>query len=159
MPIYMKFDGIEGLSRPGHYSGWHEATTFSWGMNNQAFGDNSASAFQKMGKIKVSDINFSKGTDKSSALFIQNCTTGAHIKKVEINFTAGTQQNQKYAVMTLEHVLISSFSVSCDSENFPIESMTLDFTKYNLEFSKLDPESGKIEAGAKFAYDIKAAKV
>jgi type VI secretion system secreted protein Hcp len=157
MPIYMKFDGIEGLSRPGHYKGWHEATSFSWGMNN-TLADGSGS-FQKMGKIHVGDISFTKGTDKTSALFIQNCTTGNHLKKVEINFTAGTQENQKYAVMTLEHVLISSFSVSCDSENFPIETMNLMFTKYNLEFSKMDPETGAIEAGAKFGYDIKAAKV
>ncbi|HZN60900.1 MAG TPA: type VI secretion system tube protein Hcp [Planctomycetota bacterium] len=158
MPIYMKLEGIEGLSRPGHYAGWHEVTSLAWSMNNTAGGGGS-SGFTAMGRIQVGDINFTKGTDKSSALFIQNCTTGKHMAKVEINFTAGTQQSQKYAVMTLEHVLISSYSVSCDSENFPVEAMTLSFTKYALEFSKLDPESGKIEAGAKFAYDIKAAKV
>ena len=157
MPIYMKFEGIDGLSRPGHFAGWHEATSFNWAMNNTA--GSGGGAFQTMGKIQVGDITFTKGTDKTSALFIQNCTTGKHIAKVEINFTAGTQQSQKYAVMTLEHVLISSFSVQCDAENFPVETMALTFTKYNLEFSKLDAETGKIEAGAKFAYDIKAAKV
>ena len=156
MPIYMKFDGIEGLSRPGHYAGWHEVMTWNWGMQNAI---EQHTGQQRMGRISVSDITFSKGTDKASALFIQNCTKGDHIKKVEINFTAGTQQSQKYAVMTLENVVIASYNISCDAENFPTESMTLNFTKYNLEFSKLDPESGKIEAGAKFAYDIKAAKV
>lgn len=155
MPIYMKLDGIAGLARAGPYGEWHKIESFSWSMQNTT---SQGSGFQSRGRINVSEIALSKISDKSSALFIQNCTLGKHIPKAEINFTAGTQQDMKYATIKLEDVLISSYQVGCSAEDFPVESFSVSFAKYDLEFSKLDVKTGKVDAGAKFAYNILDSK-
>jgi type VI secretion system Hcp family effector len=158
MGIYLKFDGIPGVGNPGHYKDWHAAASFSWGMSNEMKGGAHAGTYQRMGKINVGDINWSKTTDKNSPMFVQHCTEGKNIKKVEIHFTAGTKETDKYATLTLENVLVSSYQMSGDADSHPGETMTMSFGKYNIEFSKLDAISGKIEAGAKFNYDLIAQK-
>jgi type VI secretion system secreted protein Hcp len=157
MPIYMKMDGVDGLSRPGHFSGWHELKSFSWGMANTTSGGQ-ASSFAQIGRINVQDIHFSKVSDKATALFMQNCAMGKHIAKVELNFMTGTQQDIKYATIKLSDVLISSFQIGAGSEEVPTEQTSLSFSKFETEFSKFDVATGKVEAGAKFGYDIKQAK-
>jgi len=156
MPIYMKIEGIEGLARTGPFDKQHKLESFGWGLQNSSGGV--GSSFAQMGKINVGDVSISKVADKSSALWIQNCTMGKHIAKAEVTFTAGTQQDQKYATIVFHDVLISSYQIGCGPDTFPTESVSLSFAKFETEFAKLDDVGGKVAAGAKFQYDVKAAK-
>src|SRR5262245_12254890 len=159
MSIYAKFEGIPGVGNPGTYDGWHKLDTINWGMNHMQHGSGSGAAALRVGRVQIADINFTKTSDKQSPLFIQNCTMGKHITKVEIHLTGGTQDELKYGTFLLEKVIISSYQISGHENDHPTESMAMSFGKYTVKFATVDADTGKYDAGAEFTYDVTHQKV
>jgi type VI secretion system secreted protein Hcp len=160
MGIYMKIEGIPGVAEGASFKDCHAVQSLSWGLSNATEGrmTGTGGAHLKAGKISVGEIQFSKLSDKQSPLFMQNCTQGKNISKVEIVFTGGTEEKEKYGSLLLENVLITSYSLAGGGGDHPGENISLGCAKYTAKFNAINPITGKYEAGAEFSWDISALK-
>jgi hypothetical protein len=82
----------------------------------------------------VHDIVITKSQDKASAKLAQLCANGKHIPKVTITLRkAGAEQ--PYLTFTFTNVFTSSIQWSHGDEA-PTESITFNFTKINIRYTK-----------------------
>jgi type VI secretion system secreted protein Hcp len=127
MPIYMKFDGIDGdVTAQGHEK-WIEIHSISMGAANPPGTERASSP-------SVSEIVVTKSTDISSVKLMLATTGGNLLNGGRIDFTnVGEGQDQVYMKYTLENVLVTSFQVSGDGNSRPMESLSLNFTKVTYQ--------------------------
>ena len=158
MKIFVKVDGIDGVSLHQAWKGYHEVESLSWGASNTASAG--SATFGGGGKANIQDLNFSKNTDNTSPQMLQKCILGEHISKVEVCFAAGAQQDQKFLTIKLTDVLISSYQLggAGTGDSLPSDQISMGIGKFEYEVSKLDVKMGKVSAGSKFGYDMKTMK-
>lgn len=138
MPIYMKYEGIDGAAT-GKYKGWIELESCQMG-NYGAVG---------AGRISVSEVIVSKFTDKASAHLFKESLSGTG-KKVVIDFIQ-EGESAPYLSIELENTIISSFSLSGTngSQSKPIESLSLNFTKLTYSIKPVAAPKGSNDAKTK----------
>jgi type VI secretion system secreted protein Hcp len=134
--IYLELDGIKGSSTDDKFKEMIELNSFQWGagigVSSPRGGDRTAS------EPSVSEITTTKVTDKSSELLFKQLLMGEVIKKGKISFTAASKgESVAYATLSLEEVIISGFSMSSGGD-FPSESLSLNFTKFDWCFTGRD---------------------
>lgn len=128
MPIYMKYDGIDGdVTAQGHER-WMEVYSFSWGVN-RALGFSGGGGG---GTLRFSALNTFKPTGKGSPTLMLACCQGRLLPAVQMELTRmdGQGQEQVFQKVRLENVIISSYQSSGDGGgSIPSESVSLNFTK------------------------------
>ena len=136
MPIFLKYDGIEGdVTTTGHEK-WIEVHSFQWGTG-RGINNSAASGADREGSTpSVQEITVTKDTDGASpnllraSLGLKPADEG---KKVNIDFCkTDTSQPEPYLQFTLENTLISGYSLSSGGDR-PTESVTLNFTKVEFK--------------------------
>lgn len=156
MPIYMKFDGIDGdVSAEGHEK-WIELNSFQAGVGRHIGVPTGRQAEREAAAPSISEIVITKLADNSSAKLMQEALWGEG-KDVKIDFVKTDKDKlEVYLQYELEDVMLSSFSVSSGGER-PMESMSLNFTKiiYNHVAMGDKNETGSPE---KVGYDLAKAK-
>lgn len=135
MPIYMKYEGIEGTST-GRYRGWIELKSCQLGYRRST------------NPKSISEIFVTKVQDGASALLAREALSGEG-KKVTIDFVSSAGC-APYLSIELENTLISSYRVSDLNSDRPMESLSLNFTKISYtntptECAK-DPQAVKDKA-------------
>jgi type VI secretion system secreted protein Hcp len=85
------------------------------------------------GKVSVHDIQITKTVDKSSPLLFKACASGKHFPKVTLTVR---KAGKPYLMLTLSGVLISSYQQSNGGSERPAESLSLNFTKIEYQYSK-----------------------
>ena len=129
MPIYMKYEGIEGTAT-GKHKGWIELESCQLGTslkmsNPMGAGENREnSRILSSGEIVITKIS---DTSNSTQLFRESLQGEG--KKVVIDFVKNDAT--VYLSIALENTIISSYSISGNSsgENRPMETISLNFTK------------------------------
>lgn len=176
MPIYIKFDGVDGDVTAEEFKNSIEVLSFSWGMTNE--GGRPAGGGGGAGRVNVQDFNFTKHTDKSSPVLMLACAKGTHIKKAVlfVRKTSGDTGNYLTAAgeaqsaageepeaplkIRLYDVLVSGFVIKGEQkadDDWPTESLSLNFSKVEFIERSQDPTGGLgIEVPAIF--DIKTNK-
>jgi len=141
MPIYMQYDGIKGAVSAEGFKEWIELDSFQLGVNRSVSGG--ARGNREASTPAVSDITCSKGQDKASTGIFTAALCGEG-KKVVIAFTKtstdGASQ-QTYFQITLENVLVSSFSTSAnggDAASNLHEAFSLNYTKMEWKHCETD---------------------
>ena len=88
------------------------------------------------GKVSVHDISITKRIDKSSPVLFKYCSTGKHIPEVTI--TLRKAGGKPYLTYTLSNVVISSVQAggSARADQQPTETLSLNFTKVEIKYSK-----------------------
>ena len=126
MPIYMKYEGIEGQAR-GRYTGWIELESCQMGNHRHA---SSPSGWKVGAPPNVSEIVATKIQDCTSVQLFKESVFGGTGKKVTIDFVGGNAA--PYMSIELENTLVSSYQVSpapgVNGER-PHESFSLNATK------------------------------
>lgn len=155
MGIYLELAGIKGSSTDDQFKDMIELSSFQWGaglgVGSPRGGDRTTS------EPSVSEITGTKNLDKSSELLFKNLLMGATIATGKINFVAASKGTSvAYAVLALEKVIISGFSQSSGGD-FPVESISLNFSKFDWMFNGRDGE----QAGSPthLIYDLALNKV
>ncbi|HLA95447.1 MAG TPA: type VI secretion system tube protein Hcp [Pyrinomonadaceae bacterium] len=129
MPIYMKYEGIEGPVT-GKYKGWIELGSSQLGNH-------------RSGTASVSEVVVTKSQDSSSSRLFEESLRGTG-KKVSIDFVKGNEA--PYMGLELEDTVISSYSISGSSgSDKPTESLSLNYAKITY--------SSKPKASSKEAKD------
>ena len=135
----LEIDGIKGESRDSVHPESIEIESFSWGISQAAASGGGGGA----GKASFQDFHFTMRVNKASPLLLLACARGEHIKKATlfVRKAGGTQED--YYEVTLENLLVSSYSQSGNSgsaagDSRPIESLSLNFTKVIVKYTSDD---------------------
>ena len=153
MPIYMKYDGIDGQVTSAGHEKWIELESCQLGVNRMITSPSGRGANREASAPSVSEIVVTKVLDESSTNLLRESLWGKG-KKVEIDFTrTGTDKTQTpYLKLTLENVLLSGLSMSSGGDR-PTESLSLNFTK--IEMVNLDSKAtGEDDQPDRLSYDL-----
>lgn len=136
MPIYMKIDSIPGSSTDSKFANQIELNSFQWGagigVSSAKGGDRSHT------DPSVSEITTTKLTDKASEKLFKSLLKGEPVGKAIVSFVAASKgEAVAYATLELEEVIVSGFSMSSGGD-FPSESLSLNFTKFDWMFTGRD---------------------
>lgn len=155
---FLKIDGIKGESVDAGHRDEIEINSWSWGASNPVLAGGGGGG---TGKVSMQDFHFVCSHDKSSPLLMLACAqgaTGTHIPKVVLTVrrTTPTGAPEEYLTITLEEVLVSSFSSSAPPPNGgaqapPTQSISLNFTK--IVFSQTAADGTITRAG----WDLKTS--
>lgn len=161
MPIYIKFDGIDGSVTEKGFEKWCNVLSCSTGMSHTTRYDvGVGGSGGRGGKTDVQDVHVSKQQDTSSAKLWEFGLMGKHIPKVDIAFVTSGSERHKYKVIKLTDVIVSSYQESNDGEGgHTPESLSLNGAKIEFEFIEMQKD-GKPAPAVRFGYDLqKATKV
>ena len=81
------------------------------------------------------------------------CAIGQHIKEATLTARKAGGGQQDYFSIKMSDVMVSNYSVSGSSE-VPIENVTLNFAKIEVEY-KPQKKDGGLDSPVKFGYDLK----
>lgn len=140
MAIYLKNDKLKGSATDANFKEQVELMSFQWGaglgVSSARGGDRTTS------EPSVSEITFSKSTDKSSERFFKALLKGDPVGQAEVSFTAAVKgESVAYLTIKMEDVIVSGFSISHGGgSEMPSESGSLNFTKFDWSFTGRDRE-------------------
>ncbi len=156
----LELDGIKGESLDEKHKDKIEIDSFSWGVSND--GNMGRGGGGGTGKANFQDLHFTKQTDKSSAKLVGAAASGEHIKKAVLTArkAAGKAGQVEYLTITLEDVMVSSFSTggNAGSSSIPMDQFSLNYTKIKYEY-KPQKADGSLEGAIMAQYDRALNKV
>ncbi|MDX2418753.1 MAG: type VI secretion system tube protein Hcp [Xanthomonadales bacterium] len=152
---HLKIDGIDGDSTATGFEDQIDCTSWSWGAS-QAANMHISSGGASAGS-NVMDVSITKDMDKSSPNLMKKCCAGEHIPEAILTCTksAGTGGMINWYVITMTEVIISSVSSSGQEGAMGMESVSLNFAKYKIEFFSQGAD-GTAQAGPEATWDIRA---
>lgn len=130
MPIFMKYEGVDGESTHEGHRDWIDVLSYSWGVERAA--STAGGGGGGAGKVNVHDISFARHTGKASPTLMLACCTGRHFREVILEFTRNSPEgpSQAYLKYKLENCKITSYSIGGDGGSAaPTESLSLNFEK------------------------------
>src|SRR5262245_15006247 len=148
MPIYMKYDGIEGSVTAAGHEKWIELSSCSLGINRHINSPSGRGVNREAAAPHVGEIVVTKHQDCSSSNLFRASLWGEG-KKVKIDFCKTDKDKlEAYLQVELENTLVSSYSVAGhggDGHERPMESLSLNFTKITFNSIHMDAKnaSGK----------------
>jgi type VI secretion system secreted protein Hcp len=153
--IFAKLGDIKGESLDAKHKGEIEILSWSWGVTNvhPATGGGGGGA----GKPTFRDLAFTHNIDKASPSLLKSCATGQHLKEATITHRKAGKGQQEFLVVKMNDVIITSVSNGDSSQGGHVETVTLAFSKVDLEY-RPQKSDGSLDAGIHFKYDIKANK-
>lgn len=150
----LEIDGVKGESKDKQFPGTIHVESFSWGMSNAANLQSGGGGGQ--GKADVSDASFSKATDIASLPLFAACASGKHIPKATLHVRKAGDKPLEYYKVIMEDLLVTSMTQSCSTgSEVPMESFSLNFAKFTMEYSTQKKDGSGEKAGS-VAFDIKA---
>jgi type VI secretion system secreted protein Hcp len=145
MPIFMKYDGISkgSSTTKGHLGsdGWTELNSVEWSIT-RAVTSASQGAERESAAPEVSQISVTRFLDLSSYRLFEESLTGDG-KTVTIHFTKTDKEQQAtYMEYILSNTLVSNFSTKSSGDR-PVETVSLNFTKIEYNYTGLDAKNDK----------------
>jgi type VI secretion system secreted protein Hcp len=157
MPIYVKYDTIQGDVTASGHENWIEVNSFQWSVGRGISSPTGGSADREASAPAISEITMTKATDIASTKLLDAALEGEGVT-VLIDFCKTDKGNlEVYLEYTLTNCMISGFSVNSGGDR-PSESLSLNFTK--VEFKMIPMKSaGQSGDPATVTYDLAQAKV
>ena len=136
MPIFMKYDGIDGDVTTAGHEKWIEIHSLQWGTNRGITMSTASGADREGSTPSLSEIVVTKDTDGASPNLLRaslGLAPADEGKTVNIDFCkTDTSKPEPYLQFTLTNCLVSSYSLSSGGDR-PTESVTLNFTKVEFK--------------------------
>ena len=157
MPIYMKYDTIDGdVTESGHKQ-WIEVNSFQWGIGRGISSPVGGSEDRESSAPRVSEVVVKKDNDVSSVKLVNEALQGEG-KTVKFDFCRTEKSKlQVYLQLELTNTMISGFSTSSGGDR-PSESVSLNFTKVEYKVTPMGA-SGDAANSATVTYDLGLAQV
>jgi type VI secretion system secreted protein Hcp len=128
MPIYMKFDGIDGDVTAQKHEKWIECQSFQFGVGRGITSPTGRGVNREASAPSVSEVVVTKVTEDSSVKLFQASLYGEG-KLVKFDFCKTDKDAfEPFLQIELENTLVSGYSVSSGGDR-PTESISLNFTK------------------------------
>lgn len=128
MPIFMKYDGIDGDVTAAGHEKWIELNSLQFGANRHVTNPTAGSSDREASAPSVSEIVVTKVTDAASTNLFRASLFGEG-KSVKIDFCKTDKDAfEPYLQLELENTLVSNYSASSGGDR-PMESLSLNYTK------------------------------
>jgi len=151
----VQIDGIEGESTDSQHSGWIEAINFSIGASQEVSKTASSAGGATAERADIKPFTFTKQVDSSSPKLFQACAAGTHFDKITIAlYRAGGDEKVKYMQYDLTNCLISDVATIGGGEDFPSESVSLNFGKITITYAKQRRDGGGLAGNISAGWDL-----
>ncbi len=131
---FLKIEGIDGSSTDASHKGTIEVLSWSFGASNSSVGHGAGGMGSGTGKVSQKGFTITKQLDKSSPLLFKANVSGKAIK--DMSFTGNIVGSQEYFVVHLSNVLVSSYSMSGDQGDRPMETVSFTYQKIEVTWPK-----------------------
>ena len=152
---FLKLDGIDGESTDSKHKGEIELASFSWGVSQS--GQPGPGGGGGAGKARFQDFHFVARTTKASPKLFLACASGQHVKSALLTCRRAGRDRFEFIKYKLSEVLVSSFVTGGSTPEEPLDQVSLNFAKIEMEYVP-QGKAGKAEAAVKAAWDLKANK-
>lgn len=152
--VFMKLDGVDGESTaPGHED-WIDL--LSMGVSIDRPVDSG-----RTGAAKLENFKFGKEIDKSTPLLMRALVAAGNYPRVQIEFTKriATGQEVTYMKYELENVVITSYSMSGDSDAAPLETVSLNFEKVKITYTPYNSSGQQSGSPVEMTWDQMAGTI
>ncbi len=147
--------GIEGESKEKGFEKQIQVLSWSWGASQS--GSFQTGQGGGSGKVSMQDFHFTQKMCTATPKILLACSTGQHIDQAVLTARKAGQKTaqQKFLVINFYHLLISSYQTggSDASDGLPIESISINYAKVDLEYFVQD-EKGVTKSAGKNGYDL-----
>lgn len=151
--IYMKFPGIDGEATADTHSKEIEILSLQLGIARSITAP-TGGATREASAPSVSEISVSKMMDVASTRLMLAAAAGKPVDNVVISLVKTDKDALvTYCKITLTGVLVSSYSASTGGDR-PSESLSLNFTKIQVDYYPSDP----LLTAPSFGWDLIAQK-
>jgi type VI secretion system secreted protein Hcp len=152
--IFAKLGDIKGESLDSKHKDEIEVLSYSWGLTNA--GSMAHGSGGGEGKATFHDLSFVHAVDKASAVLMQACATGVHLKEGTITHRKAGKGQQEYLIVKMTDIIVTGVQHGGSGDGHS-ENVSLAFAKVSLEYKPQKPD-GSLDAGIFFKYNIKAQK-
>ena len=158
MSIYLEYEGVEGNVTAEGYEKHIAVLSCQFGVGRSISMEAGNLSNRESTRPTISEIQLTKLADNSVTSIFKEAVTGSAGKNVTIKFVrTGADKVQEYMSYTLENCLVSSYNISADSENEPVENISLSFSKVMINYNDHD-SSNKSGSPQRVGYDLTSAK-
>jgi type VI secretion system secreted protein Hcp len=152
---FVKIDGIEGESADSKHSGWIEAIDYNAGVSQTVSTTASSAGGATAERADVKPFTFTKQIDSSSPKLFQACAAGTHFDKITIAIhRSGGDEKVKFMEYELANCIICDVSTNGGSVQFPSESISINFGKIIITYSKQKREGGGLAGNISAGWDL-----
>lgn len=138
MPLYMKYEDIDGDVTTEGYAKWIEVHSLTWGARREIEMPINKSADREALLPAVSEITLTKSMDVSSATLFEEAVGGDMDRTVNIALcSVRNKEMVELARYTLYNTAVSGYSFSANGET-PVENISLNFTQIEIKYTTLN---------------------
>ena len=141
MPIYLKLEGgeqpITGDATQTDHVGWMDITSMHWSVNRNVNTTVGAASNREASEPNLSEVTLTKISDGSHAALYQAATTGKKPMTATIDLVNTGKPGKIYCQYVLQNALVSGFQSGSNGDR-PTETLTLNFTQKNVNYTKED---------------------
>jgi type VI secretion system secreted protein Hcp len=146
---FLKIDGIAGESRDSKHKGEIELESFSWGATQAVRPGGGGRA----GKVQMQDFHFVMSVNKASPKLFLACASGQHLKHATLVARKAGKGQQEFLLYKFTDVLISSYQTGGTEDVVPVDQVSFNFAKIEIEFRPQKPD-GSLGPAEKAAWDV-----
>jgi type VI secretion system secreted protein Hcp len=129
-----------------------DVLAWSWGMSQS--GSTHVGGGGGAGKANFQDLSFTKYIDSSTNAIMTALAKGSHIDKVELMVRKAGEGQQKYILITMKEVMVTSLSTGgSGGEDRLTENVTLNFGEVSFSYSPQDSK-GTVAGDKTFSWNI-----
>lgn len=157
MPIYMKFDGVDGDATAESHAGWIVLHSVQWGSSRNISTSGQATNRQRSA-VAVSEVVVTKDRDHASGKLWREHLMGDG-KTVQIDWVVNSQGGEAlFQSLKLSNALVSSFHQSGVANDKPLESLSFNFTEIEGTFYDMEQKGTKTSKPFVQSYNLSTAK-
>jgi type VI secretion system secreted protein Hcp len=159
MAAFIKFDGIDGEVQDKDHKGWSDILSFSQSLHQPGAG--ATGQTRRRGDVQMDDVHVTKELDKASPKLAEAVCNGKVFPKVEIHVTASYTDSGRvtYYAYELKKVLVTGYNIggSGQSEDVPVEDLTLNFEEIKVTYTENDSD-GKKKGNVEYTWKVEEGK-
>lgn len=157
MAIFMKYGDVKGEVTAEGYKDWVELTSLQWGIGRGISAGVGGASKREASAPSVSEITVTKTMDGFSPEALKQAIGGEGVQvKIDITRTDGPGTHQAFQKYILEGTMVSGYSLSSGGDR-PSESLSLNFTKFDSEYIKVDDKLSPVTTGH-YIFDLTTSK-
>ena len=156
--FFIKIGDIKGEAQDQAHKDEIDVTSWNWGAHQE--GTFAKGGGGGAGKVSFTDMTFTHFIDKASPPLFMVCSNGSHIPEALLTCRrAGGDAQVEYLKIKLTDLLVSGVNSGGSSgEEIPLETVTLNFAKVEIEYQQQNKDGSKFGGPVKAGWDLKLNK-
>ncbi len=153
--FFIKIGDIKGEAQDKTHKDEIDVTSWNWGAHQE--GTFAKGGGGGAGKVSFTDLTFTHFIDKSTPTLFIHLASGKHIEDALLTCRrAGGDSQVEYLKIKLSNLLVSNVNSGGSSgEEIPIETVTLNFAKVEIEYQQQSKDGAKMGGPVKAGWDLK----